>query len=170
MTTSSNCAAGREPHRSAKSMSGAFRTLLLGSAIIGSLCVGAVATETRLTEKDLAGRWNAQNRALILDIAPCGGRWCGVQVTDDTCGATVMQLDLVPDEHGVHFTGRLELAAPTQPYVVRASLVRLPDGTLTVHMVGSTGPDFDPFRRTFPFSAMMVRLGEPACAPSPKTS
>jgi hypothetical protein len=151
-------------------MSGAIRILLLGSAIIGALCVGAMAADTPLTEKDLAGRWNAQNRALTLDIAPCGGRWCGVQVADGVCGATVLQLDPLPDEHGIHFTGRLELAAPTQPYVVRASLVRLPDGTLTVHMIGNTGPDVELFRRTFPFSAMMVRLGEPACAPSPKTS
>jgi len=145
--------------------------MLLGSAIIGPLCVGGVAAETALTEADIAGRWNAQDRALTLDIVPCGGRWCGVQVTDGTqCGSTVLRLDFKPDDYGIRFTGRLALAAPTQPYVVSASLLRLPDGTLAVQMLGDTGRELELFRRTFPFSAMMVRLGDPVCASTPKTS
>jgi hypothetical protein len=171
MITSSQPAADRAVNRSATFIGDAIRTGVLGAAIVGLLCVGGVAAETALAEKDIAGRWNAQNRALTLDISPCGGHWCGVQVTDGTqCGATVLQLDFKPDEYGIHFTGRLELAAATQPYAVRANLLRTPDGALTVHMLGNTGPELELIRRTFPFSALMVRLGDPVCTSGAKTS
>lgn len=171
MIASSQSAADRAPNRSMPFTADTIRILLLGAAMIGALCVRGVAAETPLTAKDIAGRWNAQNRALTLDIESCGSRWCGVQVIDGAqCGATVLQLDVVPDEHGIEFTGRLELASATQPYAVRASLVRQPDGPLTLHMIGNSGPELELFRRTFPFNARMVRLGEPACPPNPKTS
>jgi hypothetical protein len=171
MITSSQSAAGREAHRAGKFIGDAIRKVLLGSAIIGLLCVGGVAAETALTEKDIGGRWNAQDRALTLDIVPCGDRWCGVQVTHGAqCGSTVLQLDFKPDEYGIHFTGRLTLAAPTKPYMVSASLVRAPDGTLSIHMIGNTGTELRLHTRTFAFSALMVRLGDPVCASSPRTS
>jgi hypothetical protein len=143
----------------------------LATAIVGWLCVsGMAAAESALRPDDLGGRWVAKERDLTLDISPCGAAWCGVQVTGGaSCGATVLHLDL-EDRAWLGFIGRLELASPTQPYAVVATLYRAADGTPALRVHGNTGTEVNLARRTFPFSAVFVRAGDVACPPGERTS
>lgn len=138
-----------------------------------ALCVAAMARAepAPIDPNDMAGRWVAQRRQLVLDLSRCGAGWCGVEVVDDKCGRTALRLDAEKvDGAYLDATGRLELAAGTRAYAVRASLFRMENGTLAISIAGNTGDTFEPWRRQFPFSAVLARKGDVACRPDNKTS
>ena len=112
---------------------------------------------------DFAGRWRTDKPSMVLDIAPCGASWCGVEVTDKgMCGREMLRL--VQGEAAADgWRGRLELAAEAQAYAVEARLGGAADNPRTLSLVGHAGSAFLPMRRVMPFRAVLVRSGEPVC-------
>ncbi len=148
--------------------------------ILTALCVAAAACQvlaTPLHSADIAGRWQGDTYSLgrscdggrckiALDITRCGAGWCGVEVTEaKTCGGRALSLDGgTENEASVQFTGRLELAAGTEPYVVQVWLVSDADGAgPKLDIIGDTGGEFRLFRRSFPFNATLARTDEAVC-------
>ena len=131
---------------------------------------------------DIGGRWKGQPMGyldpakvcgtkgcdLTLDIVRCGDNWCGIKLEDgDTCGAVA--LNLTP--HHVTdpavtpvFDGRLELIKGSASYVIEAVLRVGKDGEKSqLSMVGDTGSELRMMRRSFPFHAVLARIGETVC-------
>ena len=77
---------------------------------------------------------------------------------------------------GVHLsTGRLELAAQTQPYTIAIHLFRRnPNGPETLmirgHTRGDTVTEFRPWRRIYPYMVEFARVGGATCRHDPKVS
>lgn len=122
----------------------------------------------------LEGRWVDETRAdkLVLDISACGAGWCGVKVSEDTCGATVLRVKQAEETQNPDrddFTGKLELAAGAQPYFVRIRAWRAAEAD-RLEIIGDTRGDFSRMRRWFPFIAHMVRRGNAECRADAKTS
>jgi hypothetical protein len=68
----------------------------------------------------------------------------------------------------VQFTGTLQLASGTEPYVVHTSIFTPtpddPPGTpLKLQITGDTGGQFRAYRRSFPFEAQMARIKDAVC-------
>jgi hypothetical protein len=160
--------------------------------IFGVLCVMAAAgpAVAELAPGDISGRWEGENRSFVapapqgpacehgrckltLDIVRCAGGWCGIEVGgNNVCGATALKLDAGTAGTGnVLFTGRLELARGTEPYVVQAYLLPASGGaSVTLHITGDTGGEFRIFRRSFPFQATLARTSDAACRAEQKVS
>jgi hypothetical protein len=164
---------------------------------IAALCVLAAAgpahaddapTEV-LAAADLAGRWEGRTYelarrsadcdgkpcTLTLDLVRCASGWCGVEVmgAEQRCGATALKLDggEVNPGGSTLFKGKLELAKGTEPYVIEAYLVTIGDDTRPeLQIAGDTGGEFRMFRRSFPFNATLVKLGEAKCRPESTVS
>lgn len=127
---------------------------------------------------DIGGRWTGKPRilsadksrcgpegcTLTLDIVPCAGGWCGIDVTKDTtCGGKALQLTPMKDEP-LGFNGKLMLAEGTQAYVVEVVYRMGETGQPPkLHFVGDTGPELMMFRRSFPFQAQLARTGDAVC-------
>ena len=115
---------------------------------------------------------------LIYDIVACGDAWCGITVTDETtCGAIALKLARDPKSgRGNAFSGKLELAKGSAPYVVEAWYsapdTKSGEGSEKAHLnfVGDTGGELLMMRRSFPFQADMARVGEPVCTLEKSTS
>jgi hypothetical protein len=142
---------------------------LLG-AMLATLCVAGMAVAE--TESDLAGRWVAGKRKLVLDVSRCGAGWCGVEVADGACGRTILRVAMTAAEGNRNrIRGRLELAADTESYAVQVSVYPpKADGPPELLVSGHTGGRFEMWRRTFPFSDAFARVGNAACPPDSKTS
>ena len=146
--------------------------------ILSALCVLATASSlsAAITAANIAGRWQGDSWAseasgpLTLDIVACGEGWCGIKVeVNDTCGGTALKIDAgVMQDDYVQFTGTLQLASSTEPYVVHTSIFTPtpddPPGTpLKLQITGDTGGQFRAYRRSFPFEAQMVRIKDAVC-------
>ena len=145
------------------------------ATMIAAFCVAgmALAEMVPAAPSELAGRWVAQKRNLVLDISRCGAGWCGVEVRDGlTCGPIVLRFELVrssADEGDLR--GRLELAAGTQPYAVGMTFFEPSDGgPIKLIISGNSGDTFEPWRRTYPFRELLARSGDAICPPVPKVS
>jgi hypothetical protein len=164
---------------------------------------GAIAADPSDTAKpataapiNLAGRWSgnhfgfasrrllkgeekaAARNTLTYDIVACGDSWCGIAVTDEkTCGAVGLRMARDPKSgRGNAFSGNLELAKGSAPYVIEAwySAAKSNAGEGSekahLHFVGDTGGELLMMRRSFPFQAEMARVGEPVCTLEKATS
>ncbi len=163
---------------------------------------GVIAAETSATAKpadltpiNLAGRWSgphygfaskrilkgeepAAPNTLTYDIVSCGDDWCGITVTAEaTCGAVALKMARDPKSgRGNAFSGKLELAKGSAPYVVEAwysaPKSKAGEGSENphLHFVGDTGGELLMMRRSFPFQAEMARVGEPVCTLEKATS
>ena len=151
---------------------------MLMLASIATICVAPVARAEPAapTSADFAGRWTSARSALTLDVSRCGTGFCGTVVTNGTCGYTALRVGeetkdvRYPTAKHPELTGRLQLAANTQPYGVRAMLTRNESGALTLYITGHTGGAFSSIRRSYDYNEMLARSGESACAANPKTS
>jgi hypothetical protein len=146
--------------------------------ILSSLCVLATASSLSagITAANIAGRWQGDSWAneaggpLTLDIVACGEGWCGIKVeANDACGGTALKIDagVIQDDY-IQFTGTLQLASGTEPYVVHTSIFMPtpddPPGTpLKLQITGDTGGQFRAYRRSFPFEAQMARITDAVC-------
>jgi hypothetical protein len=143
---------------------------LFVAAMIAIIYVASVATAA-IAPVEFGGRWLAEQHKLTLDVSRCGNGWCGVEVANgSSCGRTVLRLDAGaqrPDD--VQFSGRLQLAAETEPYGVQATLLRRGDA-LALTMSGHTGGMFQAGRRTFDFHDVFARIGDSSCKPDAKVS
>jgi hypothetical protein len=118
----------------------------------------------------LEGRWvdAVGDRKLVLDVLSCGEEsWCGVAVADGACGATVLRVKQAAEKHV--FTGKLELAAGAQPYFVELRAWRTAEAD-HLRIDGDSRGDLSPYRRWYPFTALMVRRGNAQCRLDAKTS
>ncbi|MBR0857511.1 hypothetical protein [Bradyrhizobium liaoningense] len=143
--------------------------VLIAAAIVG-LGVGDVAPAgAGASVADFEGRWKDGTRNLVLDISKCSGGWCGVEVTgENACGRAALRIEERPARGG-RLVGRLELAAETQPYSVSAELHQGQQG-LRMLLKGQSGDKFQPWRRTYPFMAALVRVGDAQCRVDAKLS
>jgi hypothetical protein len=135
----------------------------------------AIAADGKVTDAktvDIAGRWQGQSwrlekgAELTLDIVACGDGWCGIRVmANDACGGTALKLNAGSMEgETLVFTGTLELAKDTEPYVVQTYMMQPGDGApATLQITGDTGGEFRIYRRTFPFEATLARLSDAVC-------
>ena len=147
-------------------------------ATIAAICVAPVARAepAALTSADFVGRWTSVRKTLTLDVSRCGDGFCGVVVTNGTCGYTALRVGedannaLSQIAKTRELTGRLQLAANTEPYGVRATLTRNESGAPTLYISGHTGGAFSAIRRSYDYNEMLARTGDAACAPDPKTS
>ena len=146
--------------------------------ILSALCVLATASSLSagITAANIAGRWQGDSWAvnaggpLTLDIVACGTSWCGIKVeANDSCGGTALKIDAGAMEGDyIRYTGTLQLAPGTEPYVVQTSIFTPtpddPPGTpLKLQITGDTGGEFRAYRRSFPFEAQMVRIEDAVC-------
>lgn len=146
--------------------------------ILSALCVLATASSLSagITAANIAGRWQGDSWAvdaggtLTLDIVACGTSWCGIKVeANDKCGGTALKVDagaIVGDY--IQFTGTLQLAPGTEPYVVQTSIFTPtpddpPGAPLKLQITGDTGGEFRAYRRSFPFEAQMARIKDAVC-------
>jgi len=146
--------------------------------ILSALCVLATASSLSagITAANIAGRWHGDSWAvdaggpLTLDIVACGEGWCGIKVeANDKCGGTALKIDagaIVGDY--IQFTGTLQLAPGTEPYVVQTSIFTPtpddpPGAPLKLQITGDTGGEFRAYRRSFPFEAQIARIKDAVC-------
>ncbi|MBR0827627.1 hypothetical protein JQ596_19045 [Bradyrhizobium manausense] len=140
--------------------------VLIAAAIVSHM---APAAGAGASVADFEGRWKDDSRNLVLDISKCAGGWCGVEVTgENTCGRAALRIEERPSRGG-RLVGRLELAAETQPYSVSADLHQGQQG-LRMTLKGQSGDKFEPWRRTYPFMAALVRVGNAQCRLDAKVS
>jgi hypothetical protein len=136
--------------------------------MVAGHCVVPVAMAD--ADPPFEGRWTAENRSLTLDISRCGDGWCGVEVTAESCGRTILRARSQPEQGGV-VIGRLDLAAKAQPYTVSMDLFeRGPGASYVLHIRGSSSDSFSLARRVFPYMVAFARTGDAVCRPDPKVS
>jgi hypothetical protein len=168
---------GREPIGCVRSAKAVLARSVLAT-MVGTLCVArmALAEPAALTPADFAGRWVAKDASLTLDMSRCGKGWCGVVVANNSCGHTALRVAESPEDAAYQtdknreLVGRLQLAANTEAYGVRAMLTRDDGGAMTLFIAGHSGGTFSAVRRIYDYRNLLVRQGEPVCSPNPKLS
>jgi hypothetical protein len=178
IATTMFAARGRpEPIACSRSIKTVLGCAILAS-MIGTLCVArvALAEPAPLTPADFAGRWVSKERKLTLDLSRCGEGWCGVIVANNSCGHTALRVAESP-EYAMYqmgrnreLVGRLQLAANTEAYGVRAVLARDDGGAKTLFIAGHTRGTFAAMRRNYDYRELLVRDGDATCSPDPKLS
>ena len=184
--------------------------ILMGLGLASSYGViaaepAATNNQAEFVPINLAGRWSGKHYAntmrapirigdsspaavapklntLTYDIVACGEEWCGIAVTDEkTCGAIALKMkrDTAKNRRNA-FTGKLEIAKGSAPYVIEAwysapttkAGTKAGEGSEKAHLnlVGDTGDELLMMRRSFPFQAEMARVGEPTCTMEKATS
>lgn len=171
---------------------GAILAALCGFAWAAPLAAGEAAPPAVGERIDIAGRWQGASYelkrgridcaeapcTLTLDLVACGSGWCGVEVeTGNRCGATALRLDggtLSQSSGAPLFKGSLSLAKGTEPYVVEVNFFAAGhgegEGAPELNIVGDTGGEFRIFRRSFPFSATLAKVGDATCRPESTVS
>ncbi|MCP3473860.1 hypothetical protein NLM33_26445 [Bradyrhizobium sp. CCGUVB1N3] len=138
-----------------------------------SVCfAGKAHAESDLSALVLGGRWvdEMPGDKFVLDISSCGEGWCGVNVVEGVCGATVLRVKQSKEgPEFVSLSGKLELAPRAQPYFVQARIFRTND-VPRLQILGDSGADFSVMRRSYPFVSNMARSGDALCRPDAKTS
>lgn len=119
---------------------------------------------------EIEGRWETTKKDLVLDIGRCAQGYCGQVVkADNQCGRTVLTVAVsrepsqVPElvfngdfapPNGIHPKYRVRVSVTTVAGAIPASMVILGDEV-----------DPSPFRRTFPYRALLARTGNAICQP-----
>lgn len=138
---------------------------------LGALVSGtALATDADGTA--IEGRWETARKDMVLDIRRCAQGYCGQLVTpDNKCERTILTVAVKTDEpYGPVLAGDFAPPKGGRPnYKVRVSVVTA-EGEKPARMsiIGDV-VDPDPIRRSFPYRALLTRVGDPAC-PSRTTS
>jgi len=133
---------------------------------------GKAHAESDLSALALGGRWvdEMPGDKLVLDISSCGEGWCGVNVVEGVCGATVLRVKQSKEgPEFVSLSGKLELASGAQPYFVQARVFRT-NAAPRLQILGDSRADFSVMRRSYPFVSNMSRIGKALCRPDAKTS
>ncbi len=190
----------RKPAGQFKSLGAVLALTVMSATFAASYGVFAaddkpIAGEAAPVAVNLAGRWTGHQyrfmskrvdiggappkpNSLTFDIVACGEAWCGIAVSAEaTCGAVALKMARDPKSgRGNAFSGKLELAKGSAPYVIEAwySAPNLKAGEGSdnphLHFVGDTGGELLMMRRSFPFQAEMARVGEPVCTLEKATS
>ena len=149
------------------------RRVLAGVWLLAALVPVVAGAATReLKTADIAGHWSGTSYAeksrsiLTLDIVACGTGWCGIKVEEaEKCGGAALKLNSdAVGENGALFEGTLELAQGTEPYRIQATIFPPEDGKpLEMRIIGDTGGEFSPIRRSFPIEAALARVKDAVC-------
>ena len=113
----------------------------------------------------IEGRWENAKQDFVLDVARCGERYCGRIVTSgDQCAQTVLTVSPKAASAQVSqpvFEGELTLPGRGHPYKARVTLTAA--GKMQI-----LGDDVEPsfVRRSFPFHALLARVGDARCRSS----
>jgi hypothetical protein len=139
------------------------RFLTVPLAVLGALAIGA-ALEGASGEPGIEGRWEDAKQALVLDVSRCGEKYCGRLVTaGDQCGQTVLTVTptaKAPSQASEPtFEGDLDLRE--RP---RAQKVSLTIAAGKMRIIGETDPRV--LGRSFPFHALLARVGDAHCRPN----
>lgn len=145
------------------------RHAFVASVVLSVLAMGASLTMVGATEQNadatnITGRWTLAARGLTLDISRCGEGWCGVEVRDEACGATVLRVSPQEGaEERPYFVGRLDFEDPAKRYAVHVARIE----TQTLQILGDTGPGPYFVRRSLPLVARLSRTGPATCRAAP---
>jgi len=113
----------------------------------------------------IEGRWENAKQDLVLDVARCGERYCGrIVQLGDQCAQTVLTVSpkaASPQVSQPAFEGELVLPGRGRPYKARVTLTAA--GKMQI-----LGDDVEPsfVRRSFPFHALLARVGDARCRSS----
>ena len=142
----------------------ASRVLLASLALLGAASVAGAEETANLSYE---GRWVSEKANLTLDVSRCGEGYCGVEVTNgSTCGRTLLRAAVKPGTGRDQVVGRLELAPGSQPFAVALNIVPSRENTpAKLSLIGHSGDEFQPFRRTFSYHNLFVRAGDAVCKP-----
>ncbi len=141
-------------------------------ALIISLC--SVASGPVLaTDGDgaaIEGRWQTAKKDLVLDISRCAQGYCGQLVTaDNPCDRTIMTVAVrttSPRPFQPEFDGDFAPPKGLRPsYKVRVSVMTAAGEKPATMVIIGDEVDPNPMRRSFPYRAVLARLGEATCQP-----
>lgn len=141
-----------------------LRTIPLGFGLCATLSGAVLATDTEGAA--IEGRWETARKDLVLDISRCAQGYCGRAVTpDNRCERTTLTASVRKDEPPYPgFAGDFAPPKGGRPnYKVRISVT--PTGEVPIRMlIIGDEVDPDPMRRSFPYRAVLTRVGESACS------
>jgi hypothetical protein len=116
----------------------------------------------------IEGRWQTAGKDLVLDMSRCAQGYCGQLVTDDSrCDRTIMTVvarPTTPRSVEAVFDG--DLAPPKalrRSYKVRVGVWPATEQRPVSMVIIGDEVDPNPVRRTFPYRAVLTRVGEAAC-------
>lgn len=140
------------------------RTIPLVLALCTTLSGAALATDDDGTA--IEGRWETARKDLVLDISRCAQGYCGRVVTpDEKCERTTLIVSVRTDELAYPVFGG-DFAPPKggRPnYKVRISVTTAGEKPIRMSIIGDE-VDPNPMRRSFPYRALLTRIGEAACS------
>ena len=116
----------------------------------------------------IEGRWQTAAKDLMLDIGRCAQGYCGQLVTDDNrCDRTIMTVvarATTPRSVEAVFDG--DLAPPKalrRSYKVRVGIWPASEHRPVSMVIIGDEVEPNPARRTFPYRAVLSRVGEAIC-------
>lgn len=136
--------------------------------LIVSLCA-VVSAPVLAAEGDgaaIEGRWETARKDLVLDIGRCARGYCGQLVTpDNRCDRTVLTVAVTTTSpQPLELAGDLALPkAIRSNYKVRVSVATAAGAMPASMMIIGDEVDPHPIRRTFPYRALLTRVGEATC-------
>jgi hypothetical protein len=141
--------------------------------LVLSLCT--LASGNALAERgdgaEIEGRWETAKKDLVLDIGSCAKGYCGQLVTrDNRCDRTVMTVAVdnsPPLPLELAFAG--DFAPPNgirANYKVRVDVTRAAETEPASMVIIGDEVDPNPMRRTFPYRALLARVGDASCRPN----
>ncbi len=137
--------------------------------LILSLCtlVSAAALATNTDGAAIEGRWETARKDLVLDIGRCAQGYCGQLVTpDNKCERTILTVALKADEPPFPaFAGDFAPPKGVRPtYKVRIDVTPSAGEKPGRMIIIGDEVDPNPMRRSFPYRALLTRVGEAACS------
>lgn len=140
------------------------RTIPSVLALCTTLSGAALAADTE--GATIEGRWETARKDLVLDISRCAQGYCGRVVTpDNKCERTTLTVSVRTDEPPYPvFAGDFAPPKAGRPnYRVRISVTLPGEKPVRMSIIGDE-VDPDPIRRSFPYRAMLTRVGDAACS------
>jgi hypothetical protein len=141
------------------------RTLSLATALCAAVSGGALATDG--DGAAIEGRWETSRKELVLDITRCAQGYCGHLVTpDDRCDQKVLTVAVKsPEPLDFVFVGDFAPPQADRPtYKVRVSVASSVEGRPARMVIIGDRVDPNPMRRSFPYRALLARVGEASCS------
>jgi hypothetical protein len=137
-------------------------------SLIASLCAVLSGTASAADGDGTAieGRWETARKDLVLDISRCAQGYCGRLVTpDNMCERTILTLAIKTDGPlSPAFAGDFAPPNGGRPgYKVRVDVTATAEDKPARMIIIGDVVDPNPMRRSFPYRALLVRVGDPAC-------
>ena len=138
-------------------------------SLVVSLCavIPGTASATDGDGTAIEGRWETARKDLVLDISRCAQGYCGQLVMPgNICERTILTLAIKTDGPlSPAFAG--DFAPPNwgrPSYKVRVDVTPIAEDKPARMIIIGDVVDPNPMRRSFPYRALLVRVGDAACA------